>query len=130
MLRRDPELAAPPFREHCASCHRLGDMGPKPEKATAPDLDGWGTPEWAMSMLVDPDASNRFGQTAYKSEMVSVVKPPPHAVQTPTPFRNPTSKSKGTPRRPRMLRRRLSSRWLNPRPQRDRPRFSLAKQPR
>jgi ubiquinol-cytochrome c reductase cytochrome b subunit len=78
MLRRDPETRGTAlFQEHCASCHRLGEMGPAPEKATAPNLDGWGSAEWAMSMLENPDADNRFGRTAYKGDMLSVVKPPP-----------------------------------------------------
>jgi ubiquinol-cytochrome c reductase cytochrome b subunit len=83
MLRRDPETrGAALFQEHCASCHRLGEMGPAPEKATAPDLNGWGTYEWAMSMLVDPDAPHRFGLTSYKGEMLSLVKPPPGQATT------------------------------------------------
>jgi ubiquinol-cytochrome c reductase cytochrome b subunit len=78
MLRRDPETRGPAlFQEHCASCHRLGDMGPAPEKTTAPDLDGWGSAEWAASMLESPDALHRFGHTSYKGEMLSLVKPPP-----------------------------------------------------
>ncbi len=94
MLRRDPELrGAALFQEHCASCHRLGDMGPAPEKATAPNLDGWGTTEWAMSMLVNPDAPHRFGQTSYKGEMLSLVQPPPQAQQAPPP--PPNQKTKG-----------------------------------
>jgi len=77
MLRRDPETRGTAlFQEHCASCHRLGELGPTPQKATAPDLTGWGTAEWAMSMLEDPDAAQRFGQTSYKGEMISLVKPP------------------------------------------------------
>jgi ubiquinol-cytochrome c reductase cytochrome b subunit len=77
MMRRDPETrGAILFQENCASCHRLGELGPEPKKATAPDLDGWGTAEWAMSMMDDPDAPNRFGQTPYKGEMLSVVRPP------------------------------------------------------
>jgi ubiquinol-cytochrome c reductase cytochrome b subunit len=59
-------------------------MGPEPKKATAPDLSGWGTAEWAMSMMENPDAPNRFGQTAYKGEMPSFVHPPadPKAAKT------------------------------------------------
>ena len=75
MMRRDPETrGAALFDEHCASCHRLDDMGPAPDKAKAPDLTGWGTAEWAMSMLDDPDAPHRFGQTPYKGEMISLVQ--------------------------------------------------------
>jgi ubiquinol-cytochrome c reductase cytochrome b subunit len=78
MIRRDPETRGGAlFAEHCAACHRLNDLGPAPDKAKAPDLTGWGTAEWAMSMLEDPDAPHRFGQTPYKGEMVSLTKPPP-----------------------------------------------------
>jgi len=77
MLRRDPATRGEAlFQEHCASCHRLADIGPSPEKATAPDLSGWGTAEWAMSMLERPDAPDRFGQTSYKGEMLSVTEAP------------------------------------------------------
>jgi len=88
MLRRDPETRGTAlFQEHCASCHRLGDMGPAPEKTTAPSLDGWGTPEWAASMLENPDALDRFGHTSYKGDMLSVVKPPPDAKKNWKPMR-------------------------------------------
>jgi ubiquinol-cytochrome c reductase cytochrome b subunit len=85
MLRRDPELrGAALFAENCAGCHRLGDLGPVAAKATAPDLTGWGSLEWAMSMLEDPDAAHRFGQTAYKGEMISMVSPPEDKKQAKT----------------------------------------------
>jgi ubiquinol-cytochrome c reductase cytochrome b subunit len=77
MMRRDPETRGVAlFNEHCSGCHQLGELGPTAEKATAPDLTGWGTREWVMSMLEDPDAPNRFGNSPYKGEMMSVVKPP------------------------------------------------------
>jgi ubiquinol-cytochrome c reductase cytochrome b subunit len=77
MMRRDPELRGTAlFQEHCASCHRLNDWGPPPAKATAPDLSGWGTADWVLSVMDDPDAPNRFGNTPYKGEMVSLVHPP------------------------------------------------------
>jgi len=85
MIRRDPETrGAALFQENCATCHRLNDMGPAVDKATAPDLTGWGTTEWVMSMLEDPDAPHRFGHTPYKGEMLSLVKPPsdPKAAKT------------------------------------------------
>jgi ubiquinol-cytochrome c reductase cytochrome b subunit len=77
MLRRDPELRGTAlFQEHCASCHRLGNLGPPPGKETAPELNGWGTIEWVLSMMDNPDAPNRFGNTPYKGEMQSLVHPP------------------------------------------------------
>lgn len=85
MLRRDPETRGTAlFQEHCASCHRLGELGPERDKATAPDLTGWGTAEWAMAVMEDPDDSHKFGKTPYKGEMVSVVHPPadPQAAKT------------------------------------------------
>jgi ubiquinol-cytochrome c reductase cytochrome b subunit len=77
MLRRDPDTRGPQlFQEHCASCHRLGELGPEPAKATAPDLSGFGTAEWVMSMLENPDAANRFANTPFKGDMTSLVHPP------------------------------------------------------
>jgi ubiquinol-cytochrome c reductase cytochrome b subunit len=76
MLRRDPETrGAALFQENCASCHRLNDLGPPAEKAKAPDLTGWGTADWVLSMLDNPDAANRFASTPYKGEMISLVHP-------------------------------------------------------
>jgi ubiquinol-cytochrome c reductase cytochrome b subunit len=77
MLRRDPETrGAALFKEHCASCHRLGDLGPDQDKSTAPDLTGWGTAEWVLSVMDNPDDSHKFGRTPYKGEMISLVHAP------------------------------------------------------
>src|SRR5215471_10987543 len=82
MLRRDPETRGTAlFQEHCASCHRLGDFGPELAKLTAPDLNGWGTAEWVLSVMDNPDAPNRFGNTPFKGEMQSLVHPPTDASQ-------------------------------------------------
>ena len=76
MIRRDPETrGATLFQENCANCHRLNDFGPTVDKAKAPDLTGWGTAEWAFSMMENPDAANRFANTPYKGEMISLVHP-------------------------------------------------------
>jgi ubiquinol-cytochrome c reductase cytochrome b subunit len=76
MMRRDPEIrGAALFQEHCASCHRLGDLGPEPSKAKAADLSGWGTADWALSVMENPDAPERFGSTPYRGEMISLVHP-------------------------------------------------------
>ena len=76
MLRHDPETrGATLFQENCASCHRLNDLGPAADKAKAPDLTGWGTADWALSMMDNPDAANRFASTPYKGEMISLVHP-------------------------------------------------------
>jgi ubiquinol-cytochrome c reductase cytochrome b subunit len=72
LARQDPELRGRDlFERHCAGCHVLGDHG-DPEKATAAKLDGWGTPEWIMAMIHDPDAPEFFGRGPYKGEMPSV----------------------------------------------------------
>lgn len=82
MLRRDPDTRGPAlFEEHCASCHRLGDLGPEPSKANAPDLSGWGTEPWAASMLDNPDAADRFGNTPFAGEMMSFTRPPRDAAR-------------------------------------------------
>ncbi len=72
MVRRDPELHGRDlFDRHCASCHVLGDLG-DPEKATATDLDGWGTVAWLEAMMHDPDRPQFFGRGPYKGQMPSV----------------------------------------------------------
>jgi ubiquinol-cytochrome c reductase cytochrome b subunit len=84
MMRRDPETrGAALFQEHCASCHRLGDMGPDVAKATAPDLTGWGTADWVLSVMDNPDDPHKFGNTPYKGEMISLVRPPPDPKMAP-----------------------------------------------
>jgi ubiquinol-cytochrome c reductase cytochrome b subunit len=77
MLRRDPEThGAALFEEHCAKCHRLGDVGPSAADQKGPDLTGWGTREFVLAMLDDPDTDARFGRTPYRGEMPSLVHPP------------------------------------------------------
>ncbi len=78
MLAADPEARGPVlFQKHCASCHRLGTLGPAPDKATATDLSGWGTRAWVSALLDDPDAPHLFGATAFKGMMPSFKRPPP-----------------------------------------------------
>jgi ubiquinol-cytochrome c reductase cytochrome b subunit len=72
MVHDDPELHGRElFAKHCASCHVLGDLG-DPEKATATNLDGWGTPPWIAAMIRDPDAPKFFGRGPYVGQMPSV----------------------------------------------------------
>jgi ubiquinol-cytochrome c reductase cytochrome b subunit len=72
MVRNDPELRGRSlFAQYCASCHVLGDLG-DPKKATAAKLDGWGTTEWIVAMIHDPDAPQFFGLGPYKTKMPSV----------------------------------------------------------
>ena len=78
MLRNDPETrGAELFEKNCAACHRLGTIGPPAGKDTAPDLTGWRTDKWILSVLADPDAPNLFGKSPFKGQMPSFVKPPP-----------------------------------------------------
>jgi ubiquinol-cytochrome c reductase cytochrome b subunit len=65
------------FEKHCASCHRLGDLGPDAAKATAPDLSGWGSRAWVAALLDDPDAPHLFGNGPLKGMMPSFKRPPP-----------------------------------------------------
>lgn len=72
MLAADPETRGPAlFEKHCASCHRLGELGPPAAKASATDLSGWGTGAWVSALLDDPDAPHMFGPTAFKGMMPS-----------------------------------------------------------
>ncbi|MBV9948688.1 MAG: c-type cytochrome, partial [Myxococcales bacterium] len=78
MVRHDPETRGKGlFQEHCASCHRLGDLGPELAKSAAPDLTGWGTAEWVLAVMENPDSPLKFGNTPYKGEMISFVHPSP-----------------------------------------------------
>jgi ubiquinol-cytochrome c reductase cytochrome b subunit len=90
MLRQDPVLRGETlFRDNCASCHQLGDLGPTgKEKPTAPNLSGWGTAAWVRAVLAAPDAPALFGPTAYKGKMPSYVSPPadPEAAKSFTPM--------------------------------------------
>ncbi len=71
-MQNDPELRGRDlFAKHCASCHVLGDLGDA-EKATATNLDGWGTPAWITAMIHDPDAPEFFGRGPYLGQMPSV----------------------------------------------------------
>ncbi|MDI1436287.1 cytochrome b N-terminal domain-containing protein [Polyangium sorediatum] len=77
MLRNHPETRRVAlFEQHCASCHRMGDLGPPKGKDTAPDLTGFGTKAWAKRVMEEPDHDMMFGKTAFKGEMPSMTKPP------------------------------------------------------
>lgn len=77
MLRNDPELRGQMlFTQNCATCHRLGDLAPADGKVTAPDLTGFGTKAWVLGLLDNPDGDRWFGQTAFKGQMPSMVRPP------------------------------------------------------
>ena len=77
MMRNHPETRRVAlFEQNCASCHRMGELGPPKGKDTAPDLTGYGTKAWAKRVLEDPDHDLMFGKTAFKGEMPSMTKPP------------------------------------------------------
>ena len=60
MLRRDPlTRGADQYAQHCTKCHLLNGSG---ERA-APDHDGYGSREWILGMVVDPQADHYFGKT-------------------------------------------------------------------
>ncbi len=80
MMRTDPVLHGEDlFRQHCASCHQLGELGPPDGKLAGPVLDGWGTEAWARAMLSTPDSPRLFGLTPFKGQMPSYVLPPADA---------------------------------------------------
>ncbi len=77
MMRNHPETRRVwLFEQHCASCHRMGDLGPPRGKDTAPDLTGFGSKDWAKRVLEEPDHDLLFGKTAFKGMMPSMTKPP------------------------------------------------------
>jgi ubiquinol-cytochrome c reductase cytochrome b subunit len=89
MLRDDPETRGEElFGKQCASCHKLGEIGPPKEKQTAPDLTGFGTKAWVLAVLDDPDADHLFGKTPFRETMPSMTKPPadPEAAKVFTPM--------------------------------------------
>lgn len=77
MIRNHPETRRVwLFEQHCASCHRMGDLGPAAGKDTAPDLTGFGSRAWVQRVLEEPDHDALFGKTAFKGQMPSMTKPP------------------------------------------------------
>ena len=65
LLRNDPKTQGPLlFRRHCASCHSHSDehgQGIVAQEMSAPNLYGFGTPQWIAGLL-DPD---KFGSSQY-----------------------------------------------------------------
>jgi len=60
MLRRDPFSRGPDvYTQQCSSCHILDGEG---ERA-APDHTGFGSRDWILGVLLDPDAEHYFGTT-------------------------------------------------------------------
>jgi ubiquinol-cytochrome c reductase cytochrome b subunit len=76
MLERDPKLRGQElWTKKCAGCHTMDGKGG--EKASAPDLKGWGSRAFVDAMMRDPDAPLKFGNTPYKNDMPSMTKPQP-----------------------------------------------------
>ncbi|MEX2113377.1 MAG: cytochrome b N-terminal domain-containing protein [Pirellulales bacterium] len=44
--------------EHCASCHKFRDVG---ELGSAPDLTGYGSREWLLGMIANPNHERFYG---------------------------------------------------------------------
>jgi ubiquinol-cytochrome c reductase cytochrome b subunit len=67
LLRRDPLTEGKQlFGQHCAVCHTHGDDF-KSDKATASDLDGFGTKEWIRGLLNEPADPHYFGRTKLRA---------------------------------------------------------------
>jgi ubiquinol-cytochrome c reductase cytochrome b subunit len=88
LLRRDPLTRGPElFRQHCATCHTAGDAIPN-DKATASDLEGFGTEKWIRDLLSDPDSPKYFGRTKLKamSNWVKRIRKPATAKEVDADF--------------------------------------------
>lgn len=60
MLRRDPlTRGADVYAQQCSSCHILDGEGER----DAPDHTGFGSREWTLGVMLDPDADHYFGKT-------------------------------------------------------------------
>jgi ubiquinol-cytochrome c reductase cytochrome b subunit len=60
MLRRDPLTRGPDvYTQQCSSCHILNGEGER----EAPDHTGFGSRDWILGVLLDPDADHYFGTT-------------------------------------------------------------------
>ena len=71
LLRNDPKTQGPLlFRRHCVSCHSHSDehgQGIVAQEVSAPNLYGFGTPQWIAGLL-DPEkfgSSHYFGNTKF-----------------------------------------------------------------
>jgi ubiquinol-cytochrome c reductase cytochrome b subunit len=71
LLRNDPKTQGPAlYRRHCAACHPYSDangQGIVSQEASAPNLYGFGTPQWIAGVL-DPDrfvSPQYFGKTKF-----------------------------------------------------------------
>jgi ubiquinol-cytochrome c reductase cytochrome b subunit len=71
LLRHDPLTQGPElFQKRCASCHNFKGACENAEP-TASDLAGFGTREWLVGFLQDPDNPRYFGRTRFKGGAMS-----------------------------------------------------------
>jgi ubiquinol-cytochrome c reductase cytochrome b subunit len=69
MVRNDPRVRPGElFQEHCGSCHAGPEVPGRDAQgrrtnARGPTLEGFGSRQWARSLLNDPDAPALFGRT-------------------------------------------------------------------
>jgi ubiquinol-cytochrome c reductase cytochrome b subunit len=76
LLRRDPLTRGPElFALKCGICHNYRGLveDTKERKATASDLNGFGTEEWIFRLLKNPGHDNFFGRTG-KSDMQDFIE--------------------------------------------------------
>ncbi|HHH27407.1 MAG TPA: c-type cytochrome [Polyangiaceae bacterium] len=77
MLALDPQTRGPElYEKHCAVCHRLDEWGPPEGEQTAPDLTGFGTEKWVLTVLDNPDAPDMFGKSPLEGLMPSYTRAP------------------------------------------------------
>jgi ubiquinol-cytochrome c reductase cytochrome b subunit len=76
------------FKQHCARCHRVEDIGPKQTAKgdRGPELTGYGSADWIRGMILAPAAKTRYGQY-YKDAR----EDPKTALGLMPPFYNPES---------------------------------------
>jgi mono/diheme cytochrome c family protein len=73
LLRRDPlTFGRELFGQYCATCHTHGTDFEN-NQPTAPDLAGFGTPEWISGLLRQPESPHYFGNTKFRA-MINWVK--------------------------------------------------------
>jgi quinol-cytochrome oxidoreductase complex cytochrome b subunit/mono/diheme cytochrome c family protein len=77
LLRGDPETQGPElFKQNCATCHAHQRLPVDPNakekrQPTASDLTDFGSKEWILGLLRDPDTPRYFGHTRFKGKTMS-----------------------------------------------------------
>jgi quinol-cytochrome oxidoreductase complex cytochrome b subunit/mono/diheme cytochrome c family protein len=73
LLRNDPLTQGPRlFKAHCASCHSHRELEPDDKaRPTASDLTNFGSKDWLLDFLRDPDSPRYFGRTKFKGGTMS-----------------------------------------------------------